>query len=145
VELIKRGSSEGVWFEYGEGAAFKVRRIPTGLDRETYFRCFGKRAEVRRKDGAVISDTNLEASQRYTQELARYALVDSRNAEVPAEYAKAAGIEVETELASLDGLWSDKVKEVIFAEVPSLAAWVLAKANSLTAQAAEEDAALGKT
>lgn len=148
MELIKAGSQDGKWFPYAGDAEFKIRRIPTGLEKESYFRHFGKRAEVRRKGGAVISDTDVEAAQAHNQAMARIALVDSRNVLVPHELVKDALPTVEPDAAGmvrLDGLWSEEVRRVVLAEVPSLAGWVQEQAYSLTTRAAEEEAELGKT
>lgn len=147
MELIKAGSFDGKWFDFAGDAAFKVRRIPTGLEKESYFRHFGKRAEVRRKDGAIISETNIEAAQAHSQELARYALVDSRNALVPHELVKGCGdFEADAEgMVRLDGKWTAEVKAAVLSEVLSLAGWIVEQAQTLTTKATEEEAALGKT
>ena len=110
MQLIKKGATEGVWFTYhvegaepGEAPAeFKIRRIPTGLDRETHIRVFGARQQIKRKDGAILSDIEPLKSVAYTLDLACYALVDSRNAEVPPEIVP--GLEAgENGLVKLDG------------------------------------------
>lgn len=148
MELIKAGSQDGKWFPYAGDAEFKVRRIPTGLEKESYFRHFGKRAEVRRKGGAVISDTDVEAAQAHNQAMARIALVDSRNVLVPHELVKEVLPAAEPDpegMVRLDGRWSDDVRRVVLAEVPTLAGWVQEKAYSLTTRAAEEENDLGKT
>lgn len=148
MELIKAGSQDGKWFPYAGDAEFKVRRIPTGLEKESYFKHFGKRAEVRRKGGAVISDTDVEAAQAHNQAMARIALVDSKNVLVPHELVKEILPLVEPDgegMVRLDGRWSDDVRKVVLAEVPTLAAWVQEKAYSLTTRAVEEEADLGKT
>lgn len=150
MQLIKSGSSEGVWFDFAEDARFKVRRIPSGLQKETFFRYFGKRAEIRRKNGAVISDTDMEASTKHNAELAEYALVDCEHCEVPRalmpmlDAAVAVGDQV-PEMVSLDGKLTPEVKRALLAELPQLAVWIVSKAESLTAKAIEEETELGKT
>lgn len=152
MQLIKKGSTEGIWFQYKpEGGApdespaeFLIRRVPTGKDREAYYQHIGKRQEIRRKEGAIISDANLEATQAYQLELACYALVDSKGAEIPPGIVP--GIEPDSHgLVLLDGKWSPEVRRAFFLELPALARWVVEKANSLTVQAAEEEKGLGKT
>ena len=150
MELIKKGSTEGKWFTFrAEGAPedekparFKVRRVPSGFDRQTYYEVYGKRQEIRRKDGAVVSDIDVERTQRYQLALAVYALVDSENAEIPGELLPAgeAG-----SMVPLDGKWTEEIKRAVFTELPALARWVVECANSLVTQAAEEEASLGKT
>jgi hypothetical protein len=144
MELIKRGSSEGVWFDYTGDARFKIRRIPSGKQKETFFRYFGKKTEVRRKGGAVISDTDMEASTKHNVELAEFALLDCENAEVPAELVPALGGQ-SGEMVRLDGKLTPEIKAAVLAELPGLAVWIVGKAESLTAKAAEEEEGLGKT
>jgi hypothetical protein len=146
MQLIKSAAAEGVWFSYAGDAEFKIRRIPTGLEKESYFKHFGRKTEVRRKGGAVISETNVEEAQQHNQEMARYALVDSRNVLVPGALIGVNGFDPDPEgMVKLDGRWTDEIRRVVLAEVLSLSAWVLEKANSLTTRAAEEEAELGKT
>jgi hypothetical protein len=154
MQLIKSGSTEGVWFEFkaegapeGEAPArFKIRRIPTPFDREVYTRIYGPRAELRRKNGALITEIDAAKMQQYRQELAVYALVDSERAEVPAEILKGTDLGESAEgVVTLDGKWSSTVRQRVFDELPGLAAWVVEKSNSLTVTAASEEAALGKT
>lgn len=168
MQLIKRGSTEGLWYEYVEdaqpiakpedrsqregaepNACFKVRRIPTGLDRETAFRFLGRKQEVRRKEGAVISDFDLDKQQQYYVELAVYALVDSFDAELPVEFLKgtkpAADVMAGVEMLRLDGQWDETVKRAVFKELPNLAKWVCIRSFSQNSAAAEEEHGLGKT
>lgn len=148
MQLVKSGAAEGVWFRYEiegepEPAEFKIRRIPSGFDREVYFRCFGRKIEARRKDGAIIQETNLEQTQKYQMDLAVYALLDSKGAEVPPDLAP--GVEAKGPMVTLDGQWSEAIKRAVFGEVPQLMRWVIEQANSLSLQAAKEDSDLGKT
>ena len=159
MQLIKAGSTEGRWFEFRESAramgspeertsadlaCFRVKRIPTQLDRETYTAVFGPKQELRRRRGEVISEADPLKSQEYTLRLANFALVDSFEAEVPAEIVALAGIRGEG-MVRLDGQWSEAVKRAVFGELPALASWVVACASSLNASAAEEEKELGKT
>jgi hypothetical protein len=164
MQLIKSGSSEGVWFEFvdeakpirspeerskpkeGEtpNACFKIRRIPTGLQKEAFFRHFGRKTEVRRKGGAVISDTDMEASTKHNAELAQYALLDTFDAEVPADVLPLLGGKP-GEMVTLDGKLTPEVRAALLGELPGLAVWIVGRADSLTARAAEEETELGKT
>jgi len=155
MQLVKSGAIQGHWFTYeveGEPkpARFKVRRIPSAFDRQTYFSTFGRKIEARRKAGAIIQDTDLEQTQRYQMELAVYALVDSEDVQVPRELLEGAAPETapgETAdaLVTLDGRWSESIKRVVFGELPQLMRWVIEQANSLSLQAAKEETDLGKT
>ena len=159
MQLIKQGSTEGRWFEFRESAramgspeertsadlaCFRVRRIPTQFDRTTYTDVYGAKQELRRRRGEVVTETDPLKSQEYTLRLAAYALVDSFEAEVPAEIVAAAGVQAEG-MTKLDGRWSDAVKRAVFGELPALASWVVQCASSLNASAAEEESQLGKT
>lgn len=152
MQLIKRGSVEGVWFEFKQDGApedeksarFLIRRIPTAFDKENFRQHFGFKAEVRRKNGAVISDLDYAKRIAHTLDLAIYALLNSEDAEVPSVIVPTMKAD-ESGMVKLDGQWSEDVKRLVLGEVPSLATWIVARANTLTAQAVDEEEAKGKT
>jgi hypothetical protein len=151
VQLIKKGSVEGVWFTFEQKdaqadekpARFLVRRVPTAFDRERFTHHFGYKAEIRRKSGTLISDLEPLKRMAYTLDLACYALIESENAEVPSELVPGRPAN-EAGMVLLDGKWTDDLKRIVLGEVPSLATWIMEQANSLTAQAIDEEDAKTK-
>ncbi len=147
--LIERGADEGTWFTWGRDpetdlpVRFLIRSIPAAVSRPV-LRQHGLNKVIGGTRGVEI---DIERREKANRDLAAYALLNTEGFAVRAEHAAAAEqfaalvggpVEVGKDLV-LDGRWNDRLKGHVFTEHPRIASWIVAKATSLEAQAAEEE------
>jgi hypothetical protein len=145
-------ADRGVWFTFtedrntGEKVEFEVRRIPAAVAKEIENDVLGWKRQTKVKKGVQLIDYTVEESEEMTYRKAVYALRNSRGgAELPAVDVPAlAAIDGASEFVTLDGRLTDEVKRQVFEAFPNIALWVVEKANTLDAQAQEEEEGKGK-
>ena len=136
--LVQADADVGRWFPWKGKAEFKVRRVPRAKLREFEVQSYGKEFAFLPGGGSKIDRLKVE---RYNQRKASYALLDSRNVQIPR--ALLAGTELaegEGVVAPLDGKWTDAVKDAVFRET-GLAKLIAEWADELSEIAAAEVAA----
>lgn len=141
----------GEWFvfrrEEKEVVEFQVRRIPALKAKEIEVRHLGRQRPRKISKGVTLIEYDVEKSERVIVEKASYALLDSRNVELPVEDLPAfpATGKVKDGYALLDGQWTDEVKAQAFATLPALAVWIVEKATSLEVTAQEDEEGKGQS
>lgn len=142
--LVPPDADEGRWFAWKGKAEFKVRRVPRAKLRELEIQSYGREHTFLAGGGSKFDRVKVD---RYTTRKAVYALLDSRNVQIPR--ALLAGTELEgappdhsisLTTVTLDGKWTDQVKEIVFRET-GLATLIVQWADEMSEIAAEEVAA----
>jgi len=130
ADLIALDATEGRWFPWLGGTEFKVRRIPRAKLRELEVQSYGKEFAFQRDGGTRIDRRKVE---EYTRRKATYALVDSRGGvRIPRELMAGTTLEKgDGDRATVDGHWTDEVKDRVFRET-GLAAVIVKWADELS-------------
>ena len=127
--LIDESGDEGTWFHFRGKAEFRIKRIGGRRRRALIRQYLGKKA------GAPDLDRALE----FQLALGCEALLDSRKVQVLGRYLEGTPLANGTGEVLLDGKWSNDVKKAVLSEVPGVLKFVVAKADSLDAEADEEE------
>jgi len=149
---MRLSSTEGTWFPFNQDCEFLIRPIPSGLDKELYIKHFGRTQKIRRKKGMEIIDLDLEKTSALAIDRVTYALLESKNAEIPAiseEDVTFYGAVLVREIAKgdyfkLDGHWTPDVKARALPLLPNVVQFVVEKANQLIGKSREEEDEEGK-
>lgn len=157
VKDIKPENVEGVWFKYPDEEGeieFKIRPISPARSTEIERKFLGKSRSFKfnEKDGTRTLEVDLDALDRVALEKAKFALIDSRNAEVEvgdddskAFYSKLLRREVAVgEMVTLDGQWVPEVKDRVFGSAYDLVAFAVDKSTELSKEKVADSAALAK-
>jgi hypothetical protein len=158
--LIKPAAVSGEWFtflettdEQGErtpekDAQFLIRRVPQAVQN----RIAKKRAEKVPTtrfsgDGGLIATNNPELARDIDVQFAAYALVEARNAEIPADTVGEKGDDIPLAGRMDDEDFKRRVLTELWSNVEPgcLTKWIIAKSKGLEVLAAEEKADLAKT
>lgn len=157
VKDIRPENVEGVWFKYPDEEGeieFKIRSISPARAVEIERKYLGKNRSFKfnERDGTRTLDVDLEALDRVALEKAKFALLDSKNAEVEVGdedaktfYSKLLRRELSIgEMVSLDGQWVPEVKDRIFSSAYEIASFVVDKSTELGKEKAADTVALSK-
>lgn len=142
VELFGEDApSEGEIVQWRPGVAARIRPAPAEFSRR-----------LRRKYATGLSEkkadaARMDASEAMIREHAMYVLLDvegwtfrSKSGDLCSRLGQVLGREVHAEdEIPLDGLWSDKLKDLIFRFAPKFAQWCSAEAIKLERLSAEEE------
>jgi len=138
MDLFDSSALDGQWFvfrratqEGDKDAEFKIRLVPGSKDREFFSRRFGLKAKA---DGRVDMQKAAEAGL----DRACYALVDSRNATVPAKFLVSLPGDEGERTVLLDGKLTDTVKRELLGTVSAIFKFVEGRSKALV-QAEEDD------
>lgn len=142
VELFGEDAPpDGEWVPWRPGVEGLIRPAPAEFNRR-----------LRRKYAAGISDKKTEAarmdnSEAMVREHAMYCLLDvkgwtfkSKSADLCSRLGDVLGTAVQPEQeVSLDGKWTEKLKDLIFRFAPKFSQWVSAEAIKLEGLNAQEE------
>lgn len=159
MDLYKGAIEDGQWFPFGpkdeDGQTeFLIAALPVSEERELSRKHFGKKRQlVVSKDGQRVIDSDVEKNDAFAIEKAVRCLKESRKAYMTlnARTAQLFGPLVQGcpgagERLVFDGRWTPEVKEALLTDVlPTLAGWVIDKADGLRRTKSEEEADLAKT
>lgn len=145
-------AAQGEWFVWsedkktGEKVQFEIRRIPAEEAKRIEREVLGHKRQAKYKKGVQLIDYDVDESEEISYRKAAYALLNSRGgAELPADEIPAIASSAGATHVTLDGQWSPEVKRQAFQAFPSIATWVVEKAEQLDARAAEEEEGKGWT
>lgn len=164
MQLTRPGAVQGTWFPFVDAdtktkrasdaaapagsveeapdvAEFKIRRIPSDVRREIVRRRFPEAEKVKYTRGGVEKSHDPVKVHLADIDLASYALVDARKAEVPAALVGQGG----DEDFSLDGRLTDDIKAKLLTELSDLVSFVLECSHSLEVRHQQKEAELGET
>lgn len=157
VKDIKPENVEGVWVKYPDESGeieFKIRPISPARSVEIERRFLGKNRQFKfnEKEGTRTLEVDLDALDRVAFEKAKFALIDSRNAEVEigdeesrSFYSKLLRRDVSVgEMVTLDGQWVPEVKDRIFGSAFELVGFVVEQSTELGKEKVADSAALSK-
>lgn len=137
----------GEWFTFreaeGEKLEARVRRLPNAERERIERKHFGKVRRLTYTDDGPVQELNRDKQSAAMRERASYCLIDTRGFELQPGGEDGArrlgdllGRKVSVgDVVSLDGQWTDALKDLIFAGMEDLEAWV----NERSADIAKRD------
>ena len=146
-------NDEGEWVIYRkeDGVQFRVRQIPDKIDAELRRKVQGRQGQrtqtVKYRRGAAESEVNLDEADQLAELRARFSLLDSKGVmitagdeEAASDITKAIGEPVKAgDSVSLDGKWTQPVKDYVFGEFSGLCTWIVKASMRLRLQSSEDE------
>lgn len=138
MKLLRK--SDGEWFEHPGGAKFLIRPIPNTKTREIKARHIGKKRTVEWVRGVQRASFDEDAVDAIVREKACFALLDTQGADIDVPEGTEEAFKAKVgDVVVLDKNWTPEIKAAVFGELPTLAEWIVGKADSFRADAKEEE------
>ncbi|KKK51726.1 hypothetical protein LCGC14_3112080 [marine sediment metagenome] len=136
------------WREEGsEKIEVRVRRIPPAREKAIEFRHFGRKRRVTFSKGGARQDLDIQKQEDVNREKASYCLVETKGFELEVAGPGAADqigrlLSEKFEpgqVVSLDGKWTDALKDAMFDGLLDLVGWLAEKVEKLSDRDQQED------